>query len=83
MAGYLLGRGRCGGVGRGPGGSHVSFTPLRAHRTDSYPVYRFLLAQKTYPTARTGQRLLALATAIWHNWTTGARSKRSLIAYDH
>ncbi|AXK35893.1 hypothetical protein DVA86_28000 [Streptomyces armeniacus] len=33
--------------------------------------------------ARTGQRLLALATAIWHNWTTGARSKRSLIAYDH
>ncbi|QXE39615.1 IS982 family transposase [Streptomyces sp. GMY02] len=33
--------------------------------------------------ARTGQRLLALATAIWHNWTTGAKTKRSLIAYDH
>ena len=33
--------------------------------------------------ARTGQRLLALATAIWHNWTTGAEVKRSLIAYDH
>jgi hypothetical protein len=32
--------------------------------------------------ARVGQRLLALATAIWHNWTTGADSKRSLIAYD-
>jgi transposase len=33
--------------------------------------------------ARTGQRLLALAAAIWHNWTTGAQVKRSLIAYDH
>ncbi|MFD5731195.1 transposase, partial [Streptomyces sioyaensis] len=33
--------------------------------------------------ARTGQRLLALAVGIWHNWTTGAKIKRSLIAYDH
>ncbi|MFE7565419.1 IS982 family transposase [Streptomyces sp. NPDC057539] len=33
--------------------------------------------------ARTGQRLLALAAAIWHNWTTNAPVKRSLIAYDH
>ncbi len=33
--------------------------------------------------ARTGQRLLALAAAIWHNWATGATIKRSLIAYDH
>lgn len=33
--------------------------------------------------ARTGQRLLALAAAIWHNWTTGAPVKRSLTAYDH
>ena len=33
--------------------------------------------------ARVGQRLLALATAIWHNWTTNAPIKRSLIAYDH
>ncbi|MEU5241691.1 IS982 family transposase, partial [Streptomyces lydicus] len=33
--------------------------------------------------ARTGQRLLALAAAIWHNWTTDAKTKRSLIAYDH
>ncbi|MFH8619981.1 IS982 family transposase [Streptomyces sp. NPDC017979] len=33
--------------------------------------------------ARTAQRLLALATAIWHNWTTGTKTKRSLIAYDH
>ncbi|MFJ3595381.1 IS982 family transposase [Streptomyces sp. NPDC090126] len=33
--------------------------------------------------ARTGQRLLALAAGIWHNWTTGAPTKRSLIAYDH
>jgi hypothetical protein len=32
---------------------------------------------------RVAQRLLALATAIWHNWATGATSKRSLIAYDH
>lgn len=32
---------------------------------------------------RVAQRLLALATSIWHNWTTGATSKRSLIAYDH
>jgi hypothetical protein len=29
------------------------------------------------------QRLLALNAAIWHNWMTGARVKRSLIAYDH
>jgi hypothetical protein len=33
--------------------------------------------------ARIAQRLLALATTIWHNWATGAPSKRSLIAYDH
>ncbi|MFB9452318.1 IS982 family transposase, partial [Streptomyces antimycoticus] len=33
--------------------------------------------------ARTGQRLLALAASVWHNWTTGAKIKRSLIAYDH
>ena len=33
--------------------------------------------------ARVVQRLLALNTAIWHNWTTGAPVKRSLIAYDH
>jgi len=29
------------------------------------------------------QRLLALNTVIWHNWTIGAPVKRSLIAYDH
>lgn len=29
------------------------------------------------------QRLLALNTAIWHNWKIGAAHKRSLIAYDH
>lgn len=33
--------------------------------------------------ARTGQRLLAPAVGIWHNWTTGAKIKRSLVAYDH
>lgn len=32
---------------------------------------------------RIAQRLLALAAGIWHNWTTGVTSKRSLIAYDH
>jgi hypothetical protein len=32
---------------------------------------------------RVAQRLLALAAGIWHNWTTGATAKRSLIAYDH
>jgi hypothetical protein len=32
---------------------------------------------------RVTQRLLAMAAAIWHNWTTGVTSKRSLIAYDH
>jgi hypothetical protein len=32
---------------------------------------------------RIAQRLLALAAGIWHNWTTGAARKRSLIAYDH
>ncbi|MGX6749387.1 transposase, partial [Streptomyces xantholiticus] len=33
--------------------------------------------------ARAGQRLLALAACIWRNWTTGAKTKRSLIAFDH
>ncbi|MEU0157258.1 IS982 family transposase [Micromonospora fulviviridis] len=33
--------------------------------------------------ARVGQRLLAMATCIWHNTNTGAPRKRSLIAYDH
>jgi hypothetical protein len=33
--------------------------------------------------ARTAQRILALAAAIWHNWATNAPVKRSLIAYDH
>jgi hypothetical protein len=33
--------------------------------------------------ARIAARLLALAAAIWHNWTLGAPIKRSLTAYDH
>lgn len=33
--------------------------------------------------ARVGQRLLALAAAIWHNTHIGAPRTRSLIAYDH
>jgi hypothetical protein len=33
--------------------------------------------------ARIVQRLLALNTAIWHNWIAGAPVKRSLLAYDH
>ncbi len=33
--------------------------------------------------ARIAQRLLALAAAIWHNWTINAPVKRSLTAYDH
>ena len=32
---------------------------------------------------RVAQRLLAMAAAIWHNWTTGQTTKRSLTAYDH
>ncbi len=32
---------------------------------------------------RVAQRLLAMTTAIWHNWTTDMTSKRSLIAFDH
>lgn len=32
---------------------------------------------------RVCQRILALNTAIWHNWNTNAPTKRSLIAYDH
>jgi hypothetical protein len=32
---------------------------------------------------RVAQRLLAMATSIWHNWNTGLTSKRSLIAFDH
>lgn len=34
-------------------------------------------------TVRIAQRILALATAIWHNWNTDHPTKRSLIAYDH
>lgn len=33
--------------------------------------------------SRVAQRLLAMAAGIWHNWTTGTTSKRSLSAYDH
>jgi hypothetical protein len=33
--------------------------------------------------ARVSQRLLAMSAGIWHNWTTGITTKRSLIAYDH
>jgi hypothetical protein len=33
--------------------------------------------------SRVAQRLLAMAAGIWHNWTTGLTSKRSLIAFDH
>lgn len=32
---------------------------------------------------RVAQRLLALAAGIWHNWTAGVTTKRSLTAYDH
>jgi len=32
---------------------------------------------------RIAQRLLAMTAGIWHNWTTGTTSKRSLTAYDH
>lgn len=32
---------------------------------------------------RVAQRILAMAAGIWHNWTTGATSKRSLTCYDH
>jgi hypothetical protein len=32
---------------------------------------------------RVAQRILALATAIWHNFQTGQPVTRSLIAYDH
>jgi hypothetical protein len=32
---------------------------------------------------RIAQRLLALTTAIWHNWKHNTPVKRSLIAYDH
>lgn len=32
---------------------------------------------------RISQRLLAMTTAIWHNWNTDVTRKRSLIAYDH
>ena len=32
---------------------------------------------------RVAQRLVALAAAVWRNWTINAPDKRSLIAYDH
>jgi hypothetical protein len=34
-------------------------------------------------TRAVGQRLLAMAACIWHNWQISAEDKRSLIAYDH
>ena len=33
--------------------------------------------------ARIAQRLLAVATCIWHNWASGEPAKRSLTAYDN
>jgi Transposase DDE domain len=33
--------------------------------------------------ARVGQRLLALAAAVWFNWQLGGEHKRSLVDYDH
>ncbi|MGW0513282.1 IS982 family transposase, partial [Streptomyces olivaceoviridis] len=33
--------------------------------------------------ARVGQRILAMAAAIWHNRNTGQAITRSLTAYDH
>jgi len=33
--------------------------------------------------ARITQWLLAMATAIWHNWAAAEPAKRSLTAYDH
>ena len=32
---------------------------------------------------RVGQRLLALAAAVWFNWQLQAQDKRSMVAYDH
>jgi hypothetical protein len=32
---------------------------------------------------RVAQRVLALATAIWHNFQTGQAVSRSLTAFDH
>jgi Transposase DDE domain len=32
---------------------------------------------------RVGQRLLALAAAVWFNWQLDVQDKRSLLAYDH
>ena len=32
---------------------------------------------------RVAQRMLALATAIWHNFQTGQAVSRSLTAFDH
>jgi hypothetical protein len=33
--------------------------------------------------ARIAQRLLAMATAIWHDWQAAEPIRRSLIAYNH
>ncbi len=40
-------------------------------------------ARTPHGATRVAQRLLALAAAIWHNWSTDAPDKRSLTAYDH
>ena len=40
-------------------------------------------SQRSWYLARVAQRLLAMAAAIWHNWSLNTDNKWSLIAYDH
>jgi hypothetical protein len=57
------------GSGYRSGSGQSRSTPWRAHPEGVF--------------ARIAQRLLALATAIWHNRTTKTTSLRSLTGYDH
>jgi hypothetical protein len=56
---------------------------LASPKTDEREVLASLPASDPELLARIGQRVLVLATAIWHNRATGQPITRSLIAFDH
>jgi hypothetical protein len=69
---------------------HGNLAPIRQRIESIIDTFKGQLSLETHggrsPAGvfvRIAQRVLALAAAIWHNWTTDAPVKRSLIAYDH
>ena len=69
---------------------HGSLAPIRQRIESIIDTLKGQLSLETHgartPTgviARINQRILALAAAIWHNWSIGAPVKRSLTPFDH